>query len=344
MNGSRRITQKDVAEAAGVQRSTVSLALNHHPSIPAVTRERIERAAAKLGYVRDPMLSALAAYRSRVRPAAYHGTLGWVARTTSASAWRAIPGFVSYFRGAEACARRHGYEVEILDRSDLATDWPGVGRIARARGIRGLLVCPQPEPDTRIETFPWEHFSAVTFGFSLSHPQLHVIAPNQFGAMATLVTELRRRGYCRIGLALDADVVRRTEFHYLGGYLAHAMGDRGRRALPPCLHDTAPGRQLHDWLERYRPDAIITSNPDLPAELAASGLVAPRDLGVVCISKRTPDHPTAGIVDANAQLGEIAVDLLVAMLHRGERGPPALPQRVLVPGVWSDGDTVRSVI
>ena len=64
-----RVTQQDVALRAGVHRTAVSLALKKHPSIPAETRERIEAVAAEMGYVPDPMLSALAAYRGSRRTA-----------------------------------------------------------------------------------------------------------------------------------------------------------------------------------------------------------------------------------------------------------------------------------
>ena len=70
-----RTTQDDVARAAGVHRTTVSLALKRHPRIPRETQERVRRIADALGYQPDPMLSSLVAYRTRNRPAAYHGSL-----------------------------------------------------------------------------------------------------------------------------------------------------------------------------------------------------------------------------------------------------------------------------
>jgi len=45
---------RDVARAAGVHQTTVSLALRNHASIPAATRERIKAAAAELGYKQIP--------------------------------------------------------------------------------------------------------------------------------------------------------------------------------------------------------------------------------------------------------------------------------------------------
>ncbi len=58
-----RITQRDIARHLGVHVSKVSLALRRHSSIPADTRERVEKAARDLGYRQDPALTALMAFR-----------------------------------------------------------------------------------------------------------------------------------------------------------------------------------------------------------------------------------------------------------------------------------------
>jgi LacI family transcriptional regulator len=50
-NGVKKSNRKDVAERAGVSPPTVSRALNDHPSIPVVTRDKIKRIARELGYV-----------------------------------------------------------------------------------------------------------------------------------------------------------------------------------------------------------------------------------------------------------------------------------------------------
>ena len=63
-----RITSQDVADRAGVSRTTVSLVLNNTPGaqIREVTRQRVLLAASELGYVPDAAAQALASRQSQI--------------------------------------------------------------------------------------------------------------------------------------------------------------------------------------------------------------------------------------------------------------------------------------
>jgi hypothetical protein len=43
------------------------------------------------------------------------------------------------------------------------------------------------------------------------------------------------------------------------------------------------------------------------------------------------------------QIGVMAVDLLVDMMHRNERGVPPIPYRLMVEGSWCEGKTLLSL-
>ena len=61
-----RVTLVDVARAAGVSPSTVSLVLRESPSIPAGTRQRVQRAGDRLGYVYNRGAASLRATHSGI--------------------------------------------------------------------------------------------------------------------------------------------------------------------------------------------------------------------------------------------------------------------------------------
>jgi DNA-binding LacI/PurR family transcriptional regulator len=333
---SARTTQQDIAKAAGVNRATVSLALREHPSIPAVTRNRIQKIATKLGYTPDPMLTALAAYRHGRRPAEFRGTLGWLAQTTDEFQWRDIPHFVTYLEAARARAEFHGYRVEVLDLQEMGISWTRAASIARSRGIDGILLCPQPYPDMNLAEFPWQDFAAVTFGYSIVNPKLNSVAPAQYRASFAVMKELLARGYQRIGFSLDNWHDQRTDHNYLAGYLAAWELHNPSERIPTCLDGN-----IGPWIKRHRPDAIITGDVNFLEKLAALGIAAPDDLGVACPLLASSHGHMAGVWEDNQQIGRAAVDFLVSLLHQSERGIPTHPQRLLVEGMWVPGRTLR---
>ena len=118
-----------------MHRGTVSLALKHSPRIPAETRERILKLAEEMGYVPDPMLSSLAAYRNRQRETSYHGTLAWLTNSRNGVNWRLSPHYLAYYEGALERARSYGYKLEVFDINSEGMTPGRLEKIFEARNI-----------------------------------------------------------------------------------------------------------------------------------------------------------------------------------------------------------------
>ncbi len=340
---SRRITQNDVARAAGVSRVTVSLALKSHPGIPETTRQRIIRIAKDVGYTPDPMLSALAAYRNRLRPATYQGTLGWLVKSSRDFDWRDIGTFRNYFDGAQQRATSHGYKLEVFDLGKRGMSPIKLAAILRTRNVPGILLCPQPVPDAELE-FPFEHYSAVTFGYTLVRPELHTVTATQYRAMIQTMRQLKARGYRRIGFALTPSHDSRADHNYLAGYLLEAHLARGDfEAIPPL--ETYTPKKLEAWLKTYNPDAIVIGETRIYDWLRQLGIKVPKELGVACpaLSQDHASGDIAGVSENTVHTGEAAVDFLVMLINRGERGVPDVPHRMHIEGRWVEGRSLRKV-
>lgn len=108
----RRITQRDLVEALGVDVSTVSKALKGDPAVARATVERVRSKAAEIGYVPDPVLGALAAYRQRLQPEAYRATIGWLSDCGPEAMKKRFPAYSDYLQGARERAAELGYRID----------------------------------------------------------------------------------------------------------------------------------------------------------------------------------------------------------------------------------------
>jgi LacI family transcriptional regulator/LacI family repressor for deo operon, udp, cdd, tsx, nupC, and nupG len=317
------------------------MALKNHPSIPEKTRLRILRIAEKLGYSPDPMLSALAVYRSRQRPATFHGTLAWLINSSFGYDWREVRQFRDYHEGAVRRAKQNGFSVDIFDLNAAHMTTDRLASILRARNISGLLLCPQPRSETRLE-FPWEAFSSVTFGYTLASPHLHTVVSTQYRDMLLTMQEVRARGYRRIGLVLNQEHDLRTNFNYRSGYLIAQSLDPEGPAIPPLGASYDDHAALGAWLKNHRPDAVVACGGDPCFQaLKKLGVDVPGDLGLAFPNLASEKSRCSGVVENSDEIGSVAVDMIVAMMHRGERGIPGKPQRIHVEGDWHEGRTLR---
>jgi DNA-binding LacI/PurR family transcriptional regulator len=336
----KRITQRDVALRVGVGRSAVSMAFRNDPGIPPATRERIRRIAAEIGYSPDPMLTALAAYRTRLRPSNYHGTLAWLFSSRGGYDWTRFSQFRDYLEGARQAAQRHGFSIETFDLARRGAGPEKIASIFRARNITGILVCPQPAAETEITGFPWDNFSVVSFGYTLKAPRVHTVAAAQFQASIDCAQRLLAAGCRRIGFVLAGNHIKRTNLTYLGGFLA-ALEMAGESVRIPLLINAQPEPEsLKAWLKHYKPDGIV-GGYYMAGWLGKFGLRMPDDVCLASPSVRDRDGDISGVWENSPQIGVAACDLLVSLLHRGERGAPEVPQRVTVLGLPVAGKTAR---
>lgn len=336
-----RPTIKDVAAVAGVHHTTVSLALRNHPSIPETTRARIRAAAEQVHYRPDPMLASLMTYRRGLKPSQRQPVVAWVTNHPTRHRWKQTRVFQDLFNGAAARAEQLGYRLEEFWLREGGMSLARAHQILSTRNISALLLAPQPTAGMSLE-LPWEHYCAVTFGYTLAEPRLHLVSNHQFASMILLVQRLRGLGYRRIGLALPADVDRRVHYGWLGGYLAELAHVPRPQRLQPWLFEDFSVPQLRAWLERAKPDVLITPTERIWAEVPKLGYRVPGDLGLAHPSVPSPDSGCSGIDESSADIGAAAMSQLAGLWQHHERGVPAVPQRLLIEGRWCPGRTVRA--
>ena len=334
-------TLQDVAEKAGVHRSTVSLALRDNPRISAAVRKRVQRIAKELGYRSNPLVTALMRSR-RTRQETKDVVIAYVTNYPTRYGWRPPhhdrPDF---FPGAAKRAVELGYKLEDFWLGEPGMNPKRLAQILSNRGINGLLVGRLPPGQSKMD-LPWSQFSCVALGLTLKFPRLHHVAEDAFASAAEAMNRCVAAGYKRIGFVFsEADDSPSTGDRYLGAYLRHQLRLPVENRIPHCDYKPSPefAEPLMRWMEMHKPDAVLATHAEPILKLyEESGRTFPKKMKLIALVNDKLHHGFAGIHHDPAELGTLAVDMVVGMMHRGETGVPKEAHYVLVPGKYVSGD------
>lgn len=334
------MNQAEIAKALGLSQSTVSIGLKGDTRVAKKTRDAIERKAAELGYVPDPHLSALSHYRSQSKGKKIVAGMAWITNFPERDGWKSKMSN-AYRKGASKRAAELGYQLYDFWLADPDVSYKRLKQILLARGIRGLLFAPQAQFRTEID-FDLSEMAAVTFGYSLNSPSLHVVTNYQHHSVRLAYLSLLKLGYKRIGLLLNDGVDRRVDRNFSGGY--HSMNPSGMDEdfIQPHLCDRFDSQAFDKWYNQWKPDAVIVTGDsalDLQHWLDEKGLKAGKDLAYAELNLSRDDGTIAGVNQQQELIGRAAVNVLDSLVTQFEYGIPENPLQTLVEGVWMDGDS-----
>lgn len=329
-------TMKDVALAAGVARSTVSLALRHDPSIPLATRNRIYAAAEKIGYKANPLVSALMASLHARRNQQRHTVLAYVTTDPEFAPWRSYRMFIEMHEGAASRAGELGYRLEEFSLRAPGMTPKRFVQMLQARGILGLLLAPLPHGERTIE-LDLNGFAVAGIDMSVASPPIERVSNDHFQSALLAIRECQALGYRRIGFIISREVSERLDHRWLAAcHLAQADLPAGHRVaplLPPGTDDILAA--IPEWYAREKPDVVIMG------ELNPHGRYPlPPKVGLVSLSLEEPSlGRVAGIFQDNRRMGAIAIEHLVARLERCEFNVEDRGRVHMLAGRWMAGPT-----
>lgn len=275
----RTPTMQDIAELAGVSKSTVSRALADDPRVSEKTKAEIRAIAAKLRYQPNTMASGLARKRSHI--------LGLVIPESPRSI--SDPFYLEFIGGVGDYAITRGYSLLFSTFRPSGLDEAGHILLAENNRVDGLILTEPLVKDDRISYLKERSIPFIFLGKSGDSPDLLWVNGDNVEGAKTGTEHLIQRGHTQIaciagsqrlmhgverltgykkalqdaGIALDHDLIKEADFTEESGYRAMAE-----------LLSLSP-----------RPTAAFACN-DLMAigaigAIQAAGLQVPDDIAVV---------------------------------------------------------------
>ena len=349
-NPERRITITDVAKRAGVHYTTVSMALRNHPRLPVATRERLRSLAEAMGYRPDPVLQALMDYRAQRKPRRHTATVAYVTNWDTRSGWKQAWPHAESFAGASRRAFELGYDLEHFWLGEPGLSHHRLSDVLHSRGIAGVIIAAHRRPfDTPLRV-DWSKFSAVTIDAFPQERTLHSVSNDRFAAMRLAMRHVKAAGYRRVGLALPAQWDASADLAWSAGFLVEQRSVPLADQVPPFIFPEAEPDStktqvdllasraaFEDWWDRFRPDALISTEAFVKPHLDAMGVSIPRDLAFADLSVQHSDGALAGVRQNRHRVGEVAIEILARQLQQNVFGIPEFPTSTLVENTWLDG-------
>ncbi|VDC10057.1 Maltose regulon regulatory protein MalI [Klebsiella pneumoniae] len=201
----KKITINDVALAAGVSVSTVSLVLSGKGRISSATGERVNQAIEQLGFVRNRQAASLRGGQS--------GVIGLIVSDLSK------PFYAELTAGLTDALERQGKMVFLTREAAAAKRWPS-GLIRWRRRVDGVIIAGAIDRGSELRERAAEAGVPLVFASRASYlDDVDLIRPDNMQA-AQLVTEhLIRRGHQRIAW-LGGQSASLTRAERVGGYCA----------------------------------------------------------------------------------------------------------------------------
>lgn len=334
------LTIRQLAQLAGVSKSTASLAMQNHPRLSAKTREHVRKIAAKHGYTPDPLTSRLMNHLRTARRWRSVEKLAYLTWWDTPDAWLKDKNSRDWYEGARSRAEALGYELEPIWGKEPGISAARLSKILYTRAIRGAVITPLPRPRGHL-SLDWQHLATAIIGYSVVKPDLHRISHHHYNGISLALRRLAHGGYQRIGLANLADQSERVNHGWLAGYLVHEQGIAMKKRIPPLLLKTWDRQKFIAWLERHNPDAIV-SNSSYPLRILREQKYAvPGNIGYAHLDVTTAGDTCAGIDQQPGKVAAAAVDLVIGQLQRNESGLPDCPTTIHLDGVWRDGATIK---
>jgi DNA-binding LacI/PurR family transcriptional regulator len=300
---------RDVAQRAGVSIATVSNVLNHPDVVAPLTRGRVLKAIAELGYIRNDSARQLRAGRSR--------------QIAIVVLDLANPFFTDVVSGTESAVEDQGVMVVVCNsRADPGRERRHLDLLAEQR-VRGVLITPiddQSEP--ALEQLVRRGTPVVLVDRRSGRASQCSVSVDDLLGGRLAATHLREMGHRRLafvgGPLTVAQVADRQN-----GFLSALPGRPAVTVVATPTMSVATGRaaagQLADLPAVRRPTAVFCGN-DLVAlgvlqEMTRRGIHVPHDLAIVGYDDidfaGAAAVPLSSVRQPREQLGRAAAQLLL---------------------------------
>lgn len=331
---------QDIAEHTGFGKSTISLALRNHPSLPEATRKKIRMAAEALGYRPNPLVKALMTQLRDQRRTRQERIALVCRRGQKVASWRRPETFYSMlYSSIKHHAAEQGFGLDEFYEGDNSISDERLSRILLSRGIHGVLFFPGRDwGGAEYPVLEWQHFATVLIGFNTTQGNLHQVMSDYVYDIDEALHRVEIAGLRRVGCAMPRLISQSINHAWISRFLLHQYETPARHRVPLLLGagEKLSEEELLPWYHRNRPEVILIAGEDVRVLLEKACIRIPEDVRLINLVQRG-ETGLAGIDPHTSEVGRAAVELLDSLLQANQLGQPDFPRAISIKGHWSPG-------
>jgi LacI family transcriptional regulator len=323
-------TLEEVAQLAGVSRSTVSRVVNDHPNVRPEVRERVWQVIREVGYQPHAAARSLVTNRTQI--------IGMIIPEAVTTLF-ADPFFPLLLRGATEACNAYQYQLMLSLFTANADRQEIYQRILRSGYLDGVLVASASLEDPIVPNLLRDHIPFISVG-RYPDERVHYVDVDNVGGARMAVEHLIRLGHRRI-----ATITGRLDMIHgqdrLSGY-RQALEARGIPVVEELIvegdYTEASGTMGMQRLLPASPTAVFVASDMMAVgalkALRQAGWQVPQDIALVSFD----DIPIASAIEPALttvrqpieRMGSIAVEVLLSALD-GSLREEVPAQRIVLP-------------
>ncbi len=322
-----KITLEQVAELAGVSRSTVSRVVNNQTGVRDDVRRHVQHVIDETGYRPNLAARALASNRS--------GIISLVVPHTFSTLF-ADPFFARLTQGITFACNQNDLSLSLFLFHSEDEEAKLTKRIANTSIFDGVIIASSQFDDPLIPDLIANQVPLVVVGRQDKYPEVNFVDVDNFNGSYAATTHLLRRNLLRVAhIAGPLNMVSGED--RLAGY-KKALVDRGHPFQEELVvegdYTEAGGYAAMRQLLSAGPEAVVAASDQMALgairAIREAGLQVPQDIALVGFDDLLPTGATqtrlTTIRQPVVQIGRVAVNVLIDVIKNG----PVPPNRIIL--------------
>lgn len=317
----KKPTVREIAKEAGLHHATVARILKNQGRVSEETRKKVMAIAERVGYGKNPLLSAWMAQRRSLGSAQSLANIAVV--VGDYTLYKKQHPFKLMEAQYLATAKAHGYHLSFLCLKSLKTQRRLLS-VLQARNVLGIIWHANLEMDFSNPLL--NSFAHVSY--AARHSSMLLVKMNARDAIANIMEQLRQRQIRRPVLVESKHMTRIVFSEYEAAFLWYYREMKFRKT-PRILPFSTLSKS------RVLPTALIRKE-GFDAIIAQDRIKSEPRLPTAYLSLNT--NQRFGIRQNRERMAQVLVEQLVAKISRGDFGlnRETAEETILVKGKWVD--------